>query len=96
MAMKTKGDLRTIETDWEKIIVKTIYEKFSNKHFCVYDIAMQIMNRKEAENKSEFFKWLQRVRKTFKDLEALGKIQFIGYSSGRGPIMKKLYRVVSV
>jgi hypothetical protein len=96
MAMKTKGNLKTIEADWEKIIVKTIYENFSNKHFCVYEVATQIMSRKEAENKNEFFKWLQRVRKIFKDLEALGKIQFVGYSSGRGPIMKKLYRVVNV
>jgi hypothetical protein len=91
--VKTKG-LKTVEVEWEEKIVKAIYENFLNKSFCAYDVATQIMSRKEAENKNEFFKWLQRVRKTFKDLEATGKIQFIGYNEGRAPILKKMYRVV--
>jgi hypothetical protein len=95
MAMRTKG-LKTIETlGWEQKIISTISQNFSNKSFCVYDIANEIMSRKEAENKNDFFKWLQRTRKVIKTLEATGKIQFVGYAEGRGPILKKMYKVVA-
>jgi len=94
MALKTKG-LKTIETsEWEQKIITTISQKFLNESFCVYDVATQIMSRKEAENKNEFFKWLQRTRKVIKTLEATGKIRFVGYVEGRGPILKRMYRVV--
>jgi hypothetical protein len=92
--MYTRSEVVKIKSIDQNKIVNFIEENFRGKTFCAYDVFTKIRNPDETLDKKTYHRYLVAISKAIKRMMEEKKLVFVGYKEGKGPIMKKMYKLV--
>jgi hypothetical protein len=89
-----RSDVVKIKGIEQNKIANFIEENFRGKTFCAYDVFAKLRNPEEKLDRKAYQRYLVAISKTIKRMVEEKRLVFVGYKEGKGPIMKKMYRVI--
>jgi hypothetical protein len=89
-----RSDVVKIKGVEQSKIANFIEENFRDKIFCAYDVFAKLRSPDEKLDRKAYQRYLVAISKTIKRMVEEKKLVFVGYKEGKGPIMKKMYKLV--